>query len=98
MFFNSETGELFEGWFKDNKILNGRCIQNDTYYVGSFASKRLFSENELPTFVKQGYGTSYYSNGTNYQGNWKNNEKQAPGIYTYANKMTCSTGMPDVDP
>jgi hypothetical protein len=36
MYFDSNTGELFEGWFEDNKLVEGRCILDDTYYVGSF--------------------------------------------------------------
>jgi hypothetical protein len=36
MFFDKDTGELFEGWFEDNNLIEGRCIIDDTVYVGSF--------------------------------------------------------------
>ena len=36
MFFDIDTGELFEGWFEDNNLIEGRCIIDDTVYVGSF--------------------------------------------------------------
>lgn len=74
MYFDKSTGELFEGWFKDNKLIEGRCIQDDTYYVG------FFSTNEDEKFIKDGRGTYYLSNGTRYEGCWKNNEKDGPGI------------------
>ncbi len=36
MYFDKITGELFEGWFEDNKLVEGRQIKDDSYYVGSF--------------------------------------------------------------
>ncbi len=36
MYFDKNTGELFQGWFEDNMLVEGRCIKEDSYYVGSF--------------------------------------------------------------
>jgi|LauGreDrversion4_2_1035121.scaffolds.fasta_scaffold657580_1 hypothetical protein len=35
MYFNAETGQLFEGWFHDNEFMAGRCIKELCYYVAS---------------------------------------------------------------
>ena len=34
MYFDKNTGELFEGLFQDGKLVEGRCILDDTYYEG----------------------------------------------------------------
>jgi len=60
MYFDRNTGELFEGWFKDDELIEGRCILDDTYYVGSFKT------SEEGNFIKEGSGTCYYNNGTRY--------------------------------
>lgn len=67
MYFDKNTGELFEGWFKDNKLIEGRCILDDTYYSGSFGVEK------DKRFVKEGFGTYYLNNGTRYEGDWKSN-------------------------
>jgi hypothetical protein len=36
MYFDCKTGKLFEGWFEDNKLLEGRCILDDEVYEGTF--------------------------------------------------------------
>ncbi len=63
MYFDKITHELFEGWFKDDVLIEGRCIQDDKYYEGSF-SRAL----ENFKFLKEGEGTEYLSDGTKYQG------------------------------
>ena len=86
MFFDVSTGELFEGWFKDNQLIQGRCIQDDTYYEGSFVK---IKEGKEGTFGKHGKGTQYLSNGTKYDGQWNNNKKDGEGIEYFANQMRC---------
>jgi hypothetical protein len=60
MYFDRNNGELFEGWFKDDELIEGRCILDDTYYVGSFKTSK------ERNFIKEGAGTCYYNNGTRY--------------------------------
>ena len=73
MFFEKNTGELFEGFFSDNNFIEGRCILDDTYYVGSFDTTK------DGKYVKHGNGTCYLSDGTRYSGEWKNNLKDGEG-------------------
>ena len=51
MFFDINTGEVFEGWFVNNNLIKGRCILDDTYYVGYFKSTL------DGKYVKDGKGT-----------------------------------------
>lgn len=34
MYLDTNTGELFEGWFANNSLIDGRCILDDTFYIG----------------------------------------------------------------
>lgn len=64
MYFDKKSGKLYEGWFEDNKLIEGRCIYNDEYYVG------YFNTTEDGKFIKEGSGTCYYSNGKKVTATW----------------------------
>ena len=81
MYFDKITKELFEGWFKDDKLIEGRCIQEDKYYEGFFRTLENYK------FIKDGEGTEYLSDGTRYDGSWSNDEKHGPGIKYFANEL-----------
>jgi hypothetical protein len=66
MYFDISTGKLFEGWFEENNLIDGRFILDYEYYAGSFKT------NPDGKFVKEGQGISYNSNGTRISGEWKN--------------------------
>ena len=65
IYFDRKTGELFEGWFEDNKFVEGRCILDDHFYVGSFKT------TQESKFLKHGSGTEYFSDGTRFVGTWQ---------------------------
>jgi len=82
MYFDRNSGELFEGWFEDNKFVEGRRILEDNYFVGSFKT------TQEGKFIKHGSGTEYFSDGTRFVGTWKDDLKHGKGYTYFANRLT----------
>lgn len=70
--YHYNNGNVYEGEFVDGKKQgNGKYIWNNNnsdepiYFIGEFYNN-----------VRNGYGTIYYKNGTNWSGTWKNDKPQ----------------------
>lgn len=73
--FDKETGDIYEGEFKENSILRGKATYvNNDVYIGEFYNN-----------WRHGQGIMTYANNNVYSGTWVRDKKHKNGTFTTSN-------------